>query len=41
MLLDQIHEQENAQVKGEGGIKGLTESQEALQQWIRNCKVLE
>ncbi len=34
MPLDQIHEQENAQVNGEGDIIGLTESQEALQQWM-------
>ena len=31
--IDQAHEQENAKVKGNGGIIGLTESPSALKQW--------
>ena len=31
MPLDQVHEQENAKVKGKGGVFGLTESPAALQ----------
>ena len=32
--IDQAHEQENAKVKGNGGIVGLTESPSALKQWF-------
>ena len=32
--LDQTHEQENAKVKGKGGVVGLTENPSALQQWM-------
>ncbi len=34
MPLDQSHEQENAKVKGKGGVIGLTESPTALQRWL-------
>ena len=34
MPLDQVHEQENAKVKGKGGVIGLTESPTALQRWM-------
>ena len=32
--IDQAHEEENAKVKGNGGIVGLTESPYALKQWL-------
>ena len=32
--LDQTHEQENAKVKGKGGVIGLTENPVALQRWM-------
>ena len=32
--IDQVHEQENARVKGKGGVIGLTESPAALQKWM-------
>ena len=34
IALDQMHEQENAKVKGDGGAIGLTEDQAALQRWM-------
>ena len=34
MPIDQVHEQENAKVKGKGGVIGLTESPGALQRWM-------
>ena len=34
MPLDQSHEQENAKVKGKGGVIGLTENPIALQRWL-------
>ena len=34
MPLDQSHEQENAKVKGKGGVIGLTENPTALEQWL-------
>lgn len=34
MPLDQAHEQQNAIVKGSGGIIGLTESSAALKDWV-------
>ena len=34
MPLDQVHEQENAKVKGKGGVIGLTESPTALRRWM-------
>ena len=33
-LLDQAHEQENAKVKGKGGVVGLTENPTALKRWM-------
>ena len=32
--IDQIHEQENAKVKGKGGVIGLTENPTALRRWM-------
>ena len=32
--IDQVHEQENAKVKGKGGVIGLTENPAALQRWM-------
>ena len=32
--IDQIHEQENCKVKGNGGIIALTENPESLQKWM-------
>ena len=32
--LDQTHKQENAKVKGKGGVIGLTENSVALQRWM-------
>ena len=32
--IDQIHEQENAKVKGKGGVIGLTENPTALRHWM-------
>ncbi len=32
--IDQAHEQENAKVKGKGGVIGLTESPAALRRWM-------
>ena len=34
MPLDQSHEQENAKVKGKGGVIGLTENPTALERWL-------
>ena len=34
MAHDQIHEQQNAKVKGDGGAIGITENEAALQQWM-------
>ena len=31
---DQIHEQQNALVKGDGGIVGITENEGALRRWL-------
>lgn len=32
--IDQVHEQENAKVKGKGGVIGLTENPDAFQRWM-------
>ena len=32
--IDQAHEQENAKVKGSGGVVGLTENPAALSRWL-------
>ena len=34
MAIDQAHEQNNAAVKSDGGAVGLTQSPEALRQWV-------
>ena len=34
MAHDQIHEQQNAIVKGDGGVIGITEKEDALQRWM-------
>ena len=34
MVLDQAHEQSNANVKGDGGAVGLTDNPNALQRWM-------
>jgi len=34
MVLDQAHEQANANVKGDGGAVGLTDNPNALQRWM-------
>ena len=34
---DQIHEQLNAVVKGDGGILGITEDEQALRRWMIGC----
>lgn len=34
IVLDQVHEQVNAEVKGEGGAVGLAENPAALRRWM-------
>ena len=34
MAHDQIHEQQNAKVKGDGGVIGITENEAALRRWM-------
>ena len=38
--IDQAHEQENAKVKGNGGLVGLTENSAALCRWLLSCPKL-
>ena len=40
ILIDQAHEQENAKVKGNGGVVGLTENPAALCRWLLSCPEL-